>query len=258
MRHPHGLIGWADLMTTDVEAARTFYGALFDWTSTDMPTPMGPDYTQFFRDGRLVCGMAPMPPDARAAGMPSMWNSYVIVSSLDDALAKVEAAGGHVVMPAMDVMTQGRMAMVADPSGAVIGLWQPIDHQGAEVFDEPGSMVWNELQTRDLEAAKRFYADAFGWEWELSDPNIGYWVANLAAKPGEDKTNGGAMTVPPGVPDSMPSMWFVYFAVEDCATSFGKAIDIGASFMWEPMTMGPGTFAGLVDPMGACFVIGTM
>ena len=85
-------------------------------------------------------------------------------------------------MPAMDVMTQGRMAMIADPSGAVFGVWEPRDHQGAEVFNEPGSLTWNELQTRDLAAAMPFYAEVFGWRWEEMPDSGGYQVAHLDAK----------------------------------------------------------------------------
>ena len=89
--------------------------------------------------------------------MPVVWSSYVMVEDADVILAAVPGAGGQVIAPAMDIMSQGRMAMIADPSGAVVGLWQPMDHQGAELFNAPGSLTWNELQTRDLESAMEFY-----------------------------------------------------------------------------------------------------
>ena len=81
-----------------------------------------------------------------------------MVEDADAILAAVPGAGGQVIAPAMDIMSQGRMAMIADPSGAVVGLWQPMDHQGAELFNAPGSLTWNELQTRDLEPAMAFYS----------------------------------------------------------------------------------------------------
>ncbi len=129
---------------------RAFYTGLFGWDTEDIPTPMGPAYTMASLGGKVVAGIAPQPPEMAEAGAPSMWNSYVMVEDLDAVCSAVAAAGGAVVMPAMDVMTQGRMAMVADPSGAVVGLWQPRDHQGADIFNAPGTLTWNELQTRDL------------------------------------------------------------------------------------------------------------
>lgn len=255
MRHPHGLFGWIDLTTTDVEASRAFYTALFGWESTDMPTPMGPAYTQFFKDGKLVAGMAPQPPMMAAAGAPSTWNSYVIVDDVDAVCALVTKAGGSVVMPAMDVMTQGRMAMIADPSGAILGFWQPGDHEGAELFNMPGSLVWNELDSRDLEAATAFYAEVLGWRWEPMDDS-GYLVAHLDSKQGEDTSNGGAMTMPDMVPAEAPSFWMVYLAVADCDESVSLAESLGGSVFLPAMQMGPGRFAGITDPTGGMFMLG--
>jgi hypothetical protein len=256
MRQPHGLFGWVDLMTSDVETARVFYEGVFGWTSTDMPTPMGPVYTQFYRDGQLVAGMGPQPPELAAAGVPSTWNSYIMVEDVDAACKAAEAAGGAVVMPGMDVMTQGRMAMIADPSGAVVGLWEPRDHNGAELFNVPGSLTWNELQSRDWESAKTFYNEVFGWRWE---PMAGadYVVGHLDAKTGDDTSNCGAMPVPPGVPDQMPSSWMVYFAVADCDASLALAQELGGQLFMPAMDMGPGRYGGISDPTGGMFFLGS-
>lgn len=253
MRHPHGLFGWVDLAATDVDAAKAFYEGLFGWETEDIPTPMGPAYTMCRLDGQTVAGIGPQPPGM--AGMPSTWSSYVLVEDADAVCAAVPGAGGHVVMPAMDIMTEGRMAMVADPSGAVCGLWQPRDHEGAEVFNVPGSLTWNELQTRDLDAACAFYATVFGWRWE--DAEDGYRVAMLDVKAGDDKSNAGAMTMPPGVPDEVPSYWAVYFAVADCDEGVARAEQLGASVFLPAMQMGPGRFAGLTDPTGGMVMIGS-
>lgn len=160
-------------------------------------------------------------------------------------------------MPAMDVMTEGRMAFIGDPSGAVCGLWQPVDHEGAEVFNLPGTLTWNELQTRDLPAAKAFYSEVFGWRWNDADQD-GYFMVMLDAKEGDDKANGGAMATPPGVPDEVPSFWAVYFAVEDCAASVATAAELGGTTFWGPMDMGFGTYAGVTDPTGAVVFLGHM
>ncbi|MFZ0325322.1 MAG: VOC family protein [Actinomycetes bacterium] len=261
MRHPHGLFGWVDLSTTDIAAARAFYQGLFGWSLVDMPTPVGVPYTMAFQGDKVVAGMAPQPPDQAQAGMPSMWNSYILVDDLDEVLAAVEPAGGTVTMPAMDVMTQGRMAMIADPSGAVVGLWEPQDHQGADLFNAPGSLAWNELQSRDRDAAIAFYADVIGWTWNKSDDPDNpdgpeYFVAEVEAKPGDDKSTAGAMTTPDLVPAEVPSMWYVYFAVGDCDASVARALELGGSVVFPAMKMGPGRFAGLTDPTGAMFMVG--
>lgn len=254
MKHPEGLIGWVDLVTTDTARAARFYGELFDWTAEEMPTPMGVNYTQFSRDGQLVAGMGPLPPDMAAAGRVSSWNSYAIVADADAVVARVAAAGGAVVMPPMDVMDQGRMAMIADPSGATLGLWQPDSHQGAEVFNVPGSLTWNELQSLDVEAAKAFYADVLGWVWE-DGPEGGYSIGTVPAKESEDKSNAGAMAMPPNVPEGVPSFWLVYFAVSDCDAAMAAAEELGGSVLFPAMEMGPMKFGGLVDPTGATFAV---
>lgn len=255
MKHTPGLFGWVDLMSRDVGASKDFYCALFGWTATDMPTPMGVDYTQFALDGQTVAGLGPMPPDMAATDMPSVWNSYVLVEDADEIAVKAAAAGGQVVMPAMDVMDQGRMLMVADPAGAVVGVWQPMLHEGAEVFNVPGSLTWNELNSWDVEASKAFYAEVFGWVWADAQME-GYSVAKLPGKPGDDKSNAGAMAMPPGVPQGAPSSWMVYFAVGDCDAAMAKATELGGSVFLPAMDMGTGRFGGLVDPTGAMFMVG--
>lgn len=256
MQHPEGLIGWVDLSTTDVEAAKAFYTGLMGWETEDVPTPMGPAYTMCRLRGRLVCGMGPQPPGQAEMGIPSTWNSYVLVSDADATCAAAAAAGGTVLMPAMDVMTQGRMAMVADPTGAVIGVWQPVDHQGAEVFNEPGALMWNELQTRDLDAATPFYAEVFGWRWEAPPEWEGYRIAHLDTKTSEDTSNAGAMAMPSEVPAEVPPYWAVYFGVDDCDSGVERAVGLGAEVFLPAMQMGPGRFAGITDPTGAMFLLG--
>ena len=257
MRYPDGFFGWVDLVTTDVDAATAFYSGLFGWETEAVPTPMGPAYTLCRKDGQLVAGIGPQPPGMAEAGMPSLWNSYVMVDDADATCAAATRAGGSVAMPAMDVMTQGRMAMVADPSGAVVGLWQPRDHDGADLFNAPGSLTWNELQTRDLAAATAFYAAVFGWRWEEVPDGDGYQVAHLDTKPGEDTSNAGAMTMPAMVPAEVPAYWAVYFAVADCDDAVERATGLGAQVFLPAMQMGPGRFAGLTDPTGAMVMVGS-
>lgn len=253
MRYANGTPGWVDLSTTDTERARLFYTQFFGWTAMDMPTPEGIPYTQFFKAGKVVAGMAPQPPNLAALGVPSMWNTYIMVESVDATVAAAEEAGGTALMPAMDVMTAGRMAMVADPSGAVIGLWQPRAHEGADVLKEPGSLAWSELDTRDLAAATPFYSQVFGWRWESDES--GYQVAHRGVEGVSDEAVAGAMTMPPMAPPEAPSCWMVYFAVEDCQSAVAAATDSGGTVFLPPTAIPPGEFAGIVDPTGAMFLV---
>ena len=256
MRLAHGTFGWVDLQTSDVVAAKDFYSGFFGWTYEDLPTPMGVDYTLCYLDGQMVSGMGPQPEAMAVAGASSLWNSYVIVEDVDAIAEAAEAAGGVVVMPAMDVMESGRMAMIAGPDGAVVGAWQPKENQGAEVFDHPGALTWNELQSRNLGAALPFLSEVFGWRWERESIEIEYHVGHVDAKV-DDTTNCGAMNMPEQVPPSVPSLWVVYFAVGDCDASAAAVPGLGGELFMPPMEMGPGKFAGANDPTGAMFFFGS-
>jgi predicted enzyme related to lactoylglutathione lyase len=263
MRYANGLPGWVDLATPDQAGATAFYSSLFGWTAEDMPTDVGTTYTMLSLDGRLVCGLGPQPQEQAAAGVPSTWTTYVLVGDVDEVVAATPGAGGTVVVPAFDVMSSGRMGIVADPSGAMLGLWQPYNHQGADVFNEVGAFCWAELQTRDISAALPFYEELFGWRWEqASSGDMPYLVAHLDAKgdaaEGVDTSVAGAMSMPPGVPDEAPSMWGVYFTVADCDATVTRAKELGGTLVVDPMDIDMGRWAMLSDPFGAMFYIMSM
>ena len=217
-------------------------------------------YTMFHLGEELVCGMGSLTQEQQDAGMPSVWTTYVLVGDVDEMLIAAPGAGGSVVMPAMDIPTSGRMAMAADPSGAVFGLWQPDGHEGADVFNVPGALMWNELQTRDIAAALPFYEELFGWRWENVPTDGGnYSVARLDAKgqgaEGVDTSVAGAMPMPPGVPEEAPSSWGVYFAVDVCDDAVETAQSLGASLVVGPMDIEAMRWAMLTDPFGAMFYV---
>jgi uncharacterized protein len=254
MRHPHGVFGWADLVTTDVVAARAFYTSLFGWVAEDVPTTSGLGYTMLRLDGKLVAGMGPQPTGMARANLISTWNSYVVVDDVDAAIHLVGSAGGTSVMGGTDVGTRGRMAMVADPGGAVLGLWQPRDHPGSEVSGVPGALVWNELQTTALERSLAFYERVFGWRWERDDES-GYCIASLDTKPGDDPSVAGAMSMPEGVPEGAPNYWAVYVAVDDCASTLARAEALGGVVFLPAMEIGAMTIGGVTDPTGAQILV---
>jgi predicted enzyme related to lactoylglutathione lyase len=171
-------------------------------------------------------------------------------------VAKVKVAGGTVIAEPMDVMDLGRMAIFADPTGAVFGIWQPGTFIGAGLVNEPGALSWNELNTRDPEAAKAFYDAVFGWGFE--DNDMGEMGTYTTLKLGDDMVGGMLDMGGRGVPEQVPAHWQVYFAVEDTNATVEQAKGAGGSVMVEPMEVPAGRFAILTDPFGASFAVITL
>jgi uncharacterized protein len=244
--HAPGTPIWVDLSSPDTAASARFYGDLFGWTS-DEPDPQAGGYRMLRSGGRMVAGLGPI----MNPGQPPAWMTYLKVTDADATSSAAEAAGGRVLMAPMDVMDAGRMAILQDPTGAVIGLWQPGQHRGAELFNQPVSVSWNELATRDVEGAKRFYSRVFGWEPDTQgEPGQEYTEWKLGGK-----SVGGMMAMQDRVPAAVPPHWLTYFAVDDSAAAVAKATELGGQVMVPPMTIPQGTFAVLADPQGAAFAV---
>jgi predicted enzyme related to lactoylglutathione lyase len=246
-----GTPSWVDLGTPDIERAADFYGALFGW---DVPESENAEQTGGYRQamlrGKPVAGMMPLMQE----GQPPAWSSYVSVEDAAATAAKVTDAGGTVLAEPMDVMDLGRMAIFADPTGAVFGVWQPGTFVGAEIVNEPGAVVWNELNTRDPEAAKSFYGAVFGWGFEAREFETGSYNT---LKVGEN-TVGGMIDITGRAPDEVPAHWLVYFAVEDTDATVAKANDSGGGVALAPFDItGVGRIAILKDPFGAVFAVMT-
>jgi hypothetical protein len=240
-----GTPSWVDLASTDLPTSLRFYSDLFGWTAEDQ----GPDagsYHMFMLDGQAVAGaMATM-----MEGQPSAWTTYVSVVDADATAARIQAAGGTMFVEPMDVMTVGRMAVAGDPAGAAFGLWQPKDFPGAGIVNEPGALSWNELDTRDLDAALAFYPRVFDWEYETHKGEMDYteWKVN-------GRSVAGMMAMPEMVPAEVPSHWLVYFATADCDATTEKAGELGATVTVAPMDIEPGRFSVMLDPIGAAFAV---
>jgi len=250
-----GAFCWFELITTDQDAARTFYSALFGWTPNDIPMGPGGSYTIFRRGDRDTAAAYAMPPEYRAQGMPPNWLLYVLVDSADASASRAAMLGGAVTVEPLDVMDQGRMAVIADPVGARLAVWQPKQHIGVSSYGEIGAVGWADLQTRDQEKAAAFYAALFGWQM-VSGGSM------EPAKPGDyyHIVNGGDMIggIPPAGqvdPDAYPA-WLMYVEVTDCAASTKKAASLGARAYVDTMAIGEnGLISILADPQGAVFAI---
>jgi uncharacterized protein len=244
-----GTPSWVDLSSTDLSGAKSFYGALFGWKVTD-GAPEAGGYCIFQKRGKNVAGLGPVIQERQS---PS-WMTYISVDDADATLAKVTAAGGSVLMGPMDVLDVGRMAVIMDPTGAALALWQPRSHLGADLANEPGAFTWNELQTRDTAAAEPFYRSVFDWG---ADTRLDGSLPYTEWKRGDDSV-GGMMDMAEEVPPQFPAYWLVYFAVEDCDASATKASELGGATLVAPMDVEPGRYAVLSDPTGAVFAVITM
>lgn len=243
----YGAPSWVDLSTPDLEAAAAFYSGLFGWRLERAQTPAG-EYVVGHADGREVGGM--MTPGPAEEDLPPMWTVFVFVEDIDASLGKVRASGGAVLQEPLMVPGDAQVAVVADPGGGVIALIAGGERSPAEwMSDEPGSVAWVELLTRDPESAQRFYMEVFGWRAaEEGSGSAPYWVFERDGEP-----VAGMMGMPPLVPGEAPTHWAVYFATEDCAATVRRAQDLGGAVVHEPMEIADGRFAVLADPTGATF-----
>src|SRR5436190_18851581 len=237
-----GTPSWVDLGSPDVDASISFYGGLFGWSASD-PLPDAGGYRFFEQDGKMVGGLGPLMQE----GQPPAWLNYVTVADADGTVAKARAAGATVHVEPMDVMDVGRMAIVADPTGAALGLWQPGRHAGAEIVNEPVSLAWNELNTRDTDAAKPFYAAIFGWDADTAQiGDMEYTTWQLDGKP-----VGGMAAMSDQVPAQVPAHWLAYFAVTDTDATVENAKAAGGNVMAGQMDVPAGRVAVLTAPRGA-------
>ncbi len=259
--HPHGLFSWTDISLPDPAAGSRFYTALFGWDAADQFDPDGNYiYTMFTKGGKSVAGLGSQPPGMANASMPPMWQSYVNVQDVDAAADKVLANGGSVIMPSMDVMSSGRMAVVADPQGAVFSLWQAGDHVGGEVFNQHGAMSWNELATRDTEAAKTFYGAALGWDFEAMPGPNEYWLIKVEGKSkgdlhSDDDYNGGIIAMDENWPADLPPHWMVYFTVDDTDEALVKLTELGGKVSVPAFDTPAGRMAVVGDDQGGTFTL---
>lgn len=244
-----GTFCWADLGTPDATAAKRFYTGLFGWDVEDRPTGPGGTYTMFTLNGKSVAALYQQgaPPE----GSPPHWLSYISVESASESARRTRDLGGTVIDDAFDVLDVGRMAVIQDPSGAVVALWEPKRHRGAGIAGEPNTLGWNELATVDTGSAGRFFRALLGWRSETRQLGA---LPYTTFRRGETPTGGMIRIEPEWGP--VPPHWLVYFAVSDCDLSTERARVLGARVKVPPSEIpGVGRFGVLQDPQGASFAI---
>ncbi|MEE2775493.1 MAG: VOC family protein [Acidobacteriota bacterium] len=247
--YSQGTPSWVDLATTDDDGAVAFYSALFGWE--DVPNPAGPGMTYHMMKlrGRDAGAIFKQDPDDAAQGIPPHWNTYITVADVDAVTARVPAAGGQVLAKPFDVTDAGRMAVVQDPTGAVVSFWQAGANCGAEIVNEPGALCWSELQTRDLDRAGSFLTEVLGVEVQCQEEPMVYAMIKVS---GADV--GGIMPISDEMGD-MPPSWSVYFATADCDATVAKVKKLGGAVHRAPWDLMVGRIAVVADPQGAVFQV---
>jgi len=240
--HPAGTFCFAELSTADMEAAARFYESLLGWTTFDVPTAGG-NYALFRRNGKDVAGLN------RSTQGRHAWLHYVSVESTDQTASRALEAGATIRAQPFDVPGIGRMAMLTDPAGAEVALWEPRGYAGAQLVDAIGAMTWHELVVRDVEAAGRFYTALFGWTTTLSKVVPGGYTLFMQG----ERQVGGLIRIGPDW-GPVPPHWQVYFAVEDCAEVAARVETLGGCVHYGPQDIADiGRLVVLGDASGATF-----
>lgn len=231
-------------MAAEAAGARSFYTQLFGWAVNEISMGDLGTYYIFTKDGADVAAMYER--TAEMADVPPFWMSYVSVDDVDASTEKAKSLGASVQSEPSDVGPMGRMAVLADPQGAAFAMWQAKEHPGVGVRDEANTLCWNELQARDIDAAKKFYPALFPWTMKES-PEYTEWHIG-------ERAIGGMM--PAQGPEHVPSFWMPYFAVADCDTIVANAQSLGARVFMPPFdAANVGRMAVLADPQGAPFSV---
>lgn len=244
-----GTPAWIDLMVPDRLAAQEFYGPLFGWDFVVGDAETG-FYTMALKHGQPVAGLGQSL--GGEAAPPSMWTTYLAVDDVDPVVERARAAGGTILMAPMDVMDFGRMAVLADPTGAVVGLWQSGTHTGANLVNEPGALIWNEGVGTDLDAARAFYGAVFGYEFgDMSGPGFDYATISLPGT-GPEQAVGG-LGAQGALPAGTAPHWRTYFGVADTDAAVAHVVELGGRRLSGPSDSPYGRVARVSGPAGEQF-----
>jgi hypothetical protein len=261
MSDDHGRFIWYELMTPDLEAAKRFYGAVAGWTAHEMPMgdgdhdhPDGHAYTILEASGAGVGGAMPLSDEHKAQGVPPNWTGYICVDDCDAAVDKTKALGGSVMRPPRDVPGVGRLAIIADPHGAVTAIMKPVPPSDARPRAPRGAVGhagWHELYAGDAEADLPFYRELFGWtetgRHDMGPMGVYHLFGNA------DGEVGGIMTKPARIP---APCWCYYFETDDVDAAAERLKQAGGAVTQGPTDVPKGSRVVLAtDPQGAAFAL---
>lgn len=249
--HPLGAPCWIDLATSDIGRAQQFYGAVFGWTFESA----GPDYGGYvsaFVGGAQVAGLMANDPQWN---MPDGWTTYLHTADADATIAAVTAAGGMSCGGAMDIPAKGRMAVVSDVTGGMIGLWQPTGHLGFEATGVAGAPVWHQVTSRDFAATIDFYRTVFGWQTQVEADTDEFRYSTVLFD-GEQRI--GVMDGAAFMGAEQPSDWCFFLGAEDVDKTVQLIVDNGGSITRAAEDTPYGRLAAVADPTGAAFNLSSL
>ncbi|MEN9510088.1 MAG: hypothetical protein RLZZ621_2651 [Gemmatimonadota bacterium] len=237
---------WFDLSTSDFEAAKRFYGELFDWTFQDGGEALG-HYTMAFRNGRPAAALAPKMPGQEA--LPTVWTVYFGVADAAATVQSIKDAGGSMMVDPMDIMGLGQMAVAVDPEGAVFGLWQAGTFAGAGIEGEPGGMCWAEVNTRRPDEAVAFYTKVFGLNAaRMEEADRDYFTLHIA----DGQAVGGVFGMTPDMV-GIPPHWMPYFVVDSLTHGNAVLAKHGGTQLHGPIPTPHGHIIVARDAQGGVF-----
>ena len=252
MTKSYGKFVWCELMTTDTEAATTFYGTVIGWKSRGSGIP-DRDYSMFTAGERPVAGLMALPPSAAGSGAKVGWIGYIAVDDVDATAERIKAAGGRLHHGPDEIAGVGRFAVVADPQGAVFALFRPSGAgEGPPAHDPaPGHVGWHELSAANRDTAFDFYAGLFGWTKADAIDTGPMGVYQIFAAGGV--ATGGLMS---RHEPKIPPAWLYYFNVDAIGAAMGRVNDAGGKVLNGPMQVpGGGWIAQCRDPQGGMFAL---
>ncbi len=242
------MFSWENLVTTNIDVAKTFYQRLFGWKATDIPAGEQGTHCFFSLDGKDICSVSEIAEAQRQQYSPQ-WVPYISVENTEEFMTKAQSAGGHVLAPISPVLEAGEAAVIQDPTGAILAIWHPRRNIEKVKNEVPGMICCHELATNNMDAAGMFYAKVFDWMpraeifgdityimFDAGDHHVAYMM---------------------GVPnkDATPR-WITYWHVADCEKSLKKAIALGAKVSKTvEIIKRKGRYAIICDPLGAIFGI---
>jgi hypothetical protein len=250
-----GMHCWLDLMTSDLEGAKSFYTTLLGWNINEMPMPDGSDgvYTMAALSDGPIGGLAQIDEKQKAMGVPPHWMIYTAVDNVDEITAKAKAAGGGAMVEPFDIPNTGRMAILHGPARETFAIWERSSaHTGAaKIYGQPGTFCWGELGTHNVDQSAGFYTKVIGWTAKTQQMGEGQYTVFEAG----GQQAAGMYQMPPEMA-KVPPNWLAYFAVVDLEKSTAKALELGATQVCPATEAeGVGRFSILQDPQGANFAI---
>jgi len=242
---PAGTPAWVDVTVDDVPTAISFYRAMFGWDIEPGPPGTG-GYAIGHKNGQIVAGLSPK---FGPSETPTVWTTYLAADDTDAVAARITAAGGQLLVEPVDVMDSGRMALAADTTGAVFGLWEGRATSGIGLANETGALTWNEHMSRDFDGSKAFYQAVFGYGYQdMSSDGFKYATLML-----DGQIVGGIGEYPAEIPAEVPAAWATYFAVTDTDAAVATVTELGGSVVQSPKDSPYGRVAVVADNHGAVF-----